>query len=115
MSRVRGAIAAGRDWLDRHAANLLPDTLVFAEIGLRAARIPLPRRLRPPGVGRTALAFIPLSHDFRRIAAGAGPLYRSYREEPPLASARSVSRHGSSTAPPSRTAMSASMDGSLVN
>jgi hypothetical protein len=80
------AIAAGRDWLERHAPYLLPDALVFAEIGLRAAQLPLPRRLKPPGAGRIVETVIPLSPAFRTIAAATGPLYLGYRGEPPRSS-----------------------------
>jgi hypothetical protein len=108
------AIAAGRDWLERHAPYLLPDALVFAEIGLRAAQLPLPRRLKPPGAGRIAETVIPLSPAFRTIAAATGPLYLGYRGEPPLAGARVTPARGT-VSRRRRRSTSASLDGVTIN
>lgn len=82
------SIAAGRQWLEAHSADVLPDTLVFARIGLRAAGLSFPERLRRPHAGRIARALIPLSPAFRAVASGAGRLYLRSRGKPPFAAER---------------------------
>jgi hypothetical protein len=83
-----GSITAGRDWLARHSADLLPDTLAFASIGIRAAGLSVPEHLRLSRAGRVARALIPLSPAFETVAAAAAGVYRSYRGTAPLAQQR---------------------------
>lgn len=114
MGDLRVSMAAGRGWLERHAAYLLPDALVFAEIGLRAAGMRHSPRLHPRRAGRAAQRLVPLSPAFRTVAAAAGPLYHGYRGPAPLVAARRAQRRRL----PSRRASGSlvpSLDGATIN
>lgn len=82
------SISAGREWLERHSDEVLPDTLAFAHIGIRAVGLSIPERLRAPRAGKVAKAVIPLSPAFKVVAAATGPLYRRYRGRDPFANVR---------------------------
>lgn len=109
------SIAAGRQWLETHSGNFLPDTLVFARIGLRAAGLSLPERLRQRHAGRIARALIPLSPAFTAVASGAGLLYvRSRGKLLPLAVER-ASFTGRETGPRSHEEAVSSPDRATIN
>jgi hypothetical protein len=82
------SIAAGRDWLQRHSAELLPDTLAFASIGIHAAGMSLPEGLGASRAGNAARDLIPVSAAFETVAAAADRVYVDYRGTAPLAEQR---------------------------
>lgn len=94
------SIAAGRSWLEQHSADLLPDALVFAEVGLRAAGLSFPKRLQRPSAGRISEARIPLSPAFKTVAADAAGLYFAYCRRPPFADETSGAANRDSVGPP---------------
>jgi hypothetical protein len=100
--RLLASIAAGCEWLQQHSADLLPDSLVFARIGLQAAGLPFPRTLHRRHAGRTSEALIPLSPAFEAVAANAARAYLAYRGKPPFADESSSLSHRDFARPPRR-------------
>jgi len=88
-SRLLAGIAGGGQWLEAHARHLTPDALVFAQIGFRAARLPVPPRLRRPHAGSVSRTLLPVSPAFRTVAANVARLYFAYSGAAPCAKARS--------------------------
>ena len=88
-TRLRAGVVSATQWLEAHATHLTPDALVFAEIGFRAARLPVPTRLRRPHAGSVGRALIPVSPAFRTVAANVARLYFAYSGTAPCAKARS--------------------------